>query len=283
MPRQKPRKLLIDPQLFFGLLIAISIIWLIVEILSHIVGNVMLLVLLIGVPAVAFWRRDHARRNLIQKSQTIIAQQISPLVRRRAQLVWQDAYGKPQVANWEKEKNRFIAQHIEPYLGSSVRKALRREHQTVVRLIEAHVEAAAQSHPALRNFSDNMTPAEFECFCAEQLRQAGWSARVTKQSRDQGVDIVAEKDGIRAVIQCKLYAQPVGNKSVQQVVAGRAHEQAQYGIVVSNNRYTSAAEQLASTNRILLLHYSDLWNLQNLLCNGTMLVVASDAVSAQLP
>jgi restriction endonuclease len=283
MPRQKPRKLLIDPQLFFGLLIAISVIWLVVEILSHIAGNVMLLILLIGVPAVVFWRRDHARRSLIQKSQTIIAQQISPLVRRRAQLVWQDAYGKPQVANWEKEKNRFIAQHIEPYLGSSVRKALRREHQTVVRLIEAHVEAAAQGHPALRNFSDNMTPVEFECFCAEQLRQAGWSARVTKQSRDQGVDIVAEKDGMRAVIQCKLYAQPVGNKSVQEVVAGRAHEQAQYGIVVSNNRYTSAAEQLASTNRILLLHYSDLWNLQNLLCNGTMLVVASDAVAAQLP
>ena len=85
------------------------------------------------------------------------------------------------------------------------------------------------------------------------------------QSRDQGVDVVAEKDDVRVVIQCKKYARPVGNKSVQEVAAARAHEQARYGIVVTNNRYTPAAEQLASTNGILLLHYSDLQNLHNLI------------------
>jgi restriction system protein len=76
-------------------------------------------------------------------------------------------------------------------------------------------------------------------------------------SRDQGVDVVAQKNGRRAVLQCKLYARPVGNKSVQEVAAARAHEQANLGIVVSNNRYTKAAEQLADTNDIPLLHYRD--------------------------
>jgi hypothetical protein len=88
---------------------------------------------------------------------------------------------------------------------------------------------------------------------------------VTMQSRDQGVDVVAEKSGVRVVLQCKLYARPVGNKSVQEASAARAHEQADYGIVVSNNRYTQDAEQLASANKIILLHYTDLANLDDII------------------
>ena len=58
---------------------------------------------------------------------------------------------------------------------------------------------------------------------------------------------------------------PVGNKAVQEIVAGRAHEQAHHGVVVTNNRYTSAAEQLAAANGIMLLHFRDLVNLETLL------------------
>jgi Restriction endonuclease len=121
------------------------------------------------------------------------------------------------------------------------------------------------NQPPFQTFSDEMKPAEFEAFCAEELRRAGWDARVTMQSRDQGVDVVAEKNHVRVVIQCKLYARPVGNKSVQEAAAGKAHEQADYGIVVTNNRYTLAAEQLAATNGVLLLHYRDLQNLEGIL------------------
>ena len=74
---------------------------------------------------------------------------------------------------------------------------------------------------------------------------------------------MAEKRGIRVVVQCKLYARPVGNKAVQEIAAAKAHEQAHYGVVVSNNSYTQDAEQLASTNRILLLHYTDLCELDS--------------------
>ncbi len=135
----------------------------------------------------------------------------------------------------------------------------------IARAIYMCVETEREKNPAFVAFSDDMTPSEFETFCAEQLRRAGWNARVTMQSRDQGVDVVAEKRGVRVVLQCKLYARPVGNKSVQEAAAARAHEQADYGIVVSNNRYTQDAEQLASTNKILLLHYTDLCNLDNII------------------
>ncbi|HEY6405953.1 MAG TPA: restriction endonuclease [Ktedonobacteraceae bacterium] len=267
MPHRKSPKKLIDPKLIVGILIALSALWLVVEVLSHASFSLMLVVILVGVPAAVFWRRARIRASLIRKTQMIVWQQISPLVRRRAQLVWTDAYGMPQVEKWEKEKHRFIAQLIEPCLDRGERAALHREPQTVAGLIEMHVNAAAESQPAYRDFFDHMSPAEFELFCAEQLRHAGWSARVTRQSHDQGVDVVAEKNGIRVVVQCKLYTQPVGNKAVQEIATAKAHEQAQYGVVVTNNRYTSAAEQLASTNRILLLHYSQLQNLESLLSN----------------
>lgn len=269
MARRKQH--LIDPGTALGSLIAVGVIWLTVRNLQQI----SVVILIGGVAALAYAVKNHlrrvdARRTLLQKVQAAIEQQINPLVRRRAQLVWQDAYGKPQLERWEKEKDRFITQHIESSLTPNERKALQRERTLIPDFIEAQVKVATQSHPAFRNYSDEMTPPEFEVFCAEELRRAGWNARVTKQSRDQGVDVVAEKGDIRVVIQCKRYAGPVGNKAVQEVAAAKAHEQARYGIVVTNNRYTRAAEQLASTNGILLLHYSELENLHHLLGMGTV-------------
>jgi restriction system protein len=209
--------------------------------------------------------RTRARRRLLGKVNAVINQQVASLVRRRAQLVKLDAYGKPQMEKWIREVDYFIMNHIAPSLTPMEQGILARERAAITNLLASRVEAATQAQPAFQAFCDDMTPAEFEVFCAEELRRGGWDARVTMQSRDQGVDVVAEKDGARVVLQCKLYARPVGNKSVQEVAAARAHEHANYGVVVTNNGYTLAAEQLATTNGVLLLHYLDLRNLDDIL------------------
>ena len=77
--------------------------------------------------------------------------------------------------------------------------------------------------------------------------------------------MIAERAGKRVVLQCKLYSGPVGNGAVQEIAAGRAHERADFGAVVTNSRYTAPAEQLAATNSILLLHYRDLLRLEEML------------------
>lgn len=118
---------------------------------------------------------------------------------------------------------------------------------------------------SLPQFDEKMTPAEFEHYCAEVLRACKWTARVTAISGDQGVDIVAEKRGVRIVLQCKKYAKPVGNRAVQEIVAGIAHEEAERGVVVTTSGYTRAAERLAASNNILLLHHDDLPRLDRLL------------------
>jgi restriction system protein len=282
MARRK-RKGLIDQNTAVGLLIVVIGIWLVGRIARSVMagsGTVIGLLILTLVVAAAFpitliVNRSRARQALMQMVRTTTESQMEPLLRRRAQLVRLDPYGKPQAEKWTKEINYFIEQHITPALSKNEQLALRRNYVEVLQVICTRVEAAQGVQPAFPTFSDSMTPSEFETFCAEQLRLGGWNARVTLQSRDQGVDVIGEKNGCRIVLQCKLYGRPVGNKAVQEVAAGRIYERAQFGIVVSNNRYTDAAEQLAATNGILLLHYRDLRNLEE--CLSTHLTMSERA------
>lgn len=114
-------------------------------------------------------------------------------------------------------------------------------------------------------FHEDMTPEEFEHYCAAVLREGKWKARVTRASGDQGVDIVADRRGLRIVVQCKKYSKPVGNRAVQEIVAAIAHEDAQRAVVVTTSGYTPAAEQLAASNDVLLLHHADLRRINRLL------------------
>jgi restriction system protein len=228
------------------------------------------IVLVVGVVAIAcravyLLERAAIRRALFQKAKYAVERQLKSLVRRRAQLVRQDPYGKPLLDKWTNEIDYFISNHIEPSLTSREQDLLASQRVAIADFLALRVEAEISDRPIFRDDFDGSNSVEFEVFCAEELRRAGWSAHLTGQSHDQGADVVAEKAGMRVVVQCKLHGRPVGNKSVQETAAARAHEQAHYGIVVTNNQYTCAAEHLAATNKILLLHYRDLANLETLL------------------
>jgi restriction system protein len=108
-------------------------------------------------------------------------------------------------------------------------------------------------------------PYEYEEHCAEILRADGWNARRTSGSGDQGADVIAEKDGVRAVIQCKLFSSPVGNKAVQEVTAARIFYSAQYAIVLSNQSYTRSAKKLANATGAILMHHDDIPKLPEIL------------------
>lgn len=114
-------------------------------------------------------------------------------------------------------------------------------------------------------FYQKMTPRDFEYYCAEILTQHKWITHVTQASHDQGIDIIAEKKGIRIVIQCKKYSKPVGNFAVQEVAAALAYKNADRGIVVATSGFTSAAIELAECNNILLLDHRDLCKIDKLL------------------
>jgi hypothetical protein len=100
---------------------------------------------------------------------------------------------------------------------------------------------------------DQMEGHEFEQFCADLLRKNGFDdVVVTQGSGDQGIDILAWRDGIKYGIQCKCYSSEVGNKAVQEAFAGKTYYQCHIGIVLTNRYFTRSAKDLAQTNSIVL-------------------------------
>ena len=113
-----------------------------------------------------------------------------------------------------------------------------------------------------RGFSkdyDLMEGRDFEYFCADLLQKRGFlEVEVTKGSGDNGVDILAEKDGVTYAIQCKRYEEPVGVKTVQEVYAGRDYYDRMVGVVMSNQYFTKGAVDMARKVKIMLWDRGDL-------------------------
>lgn len=100
---------------------------------------------------------------------------------------------------------------------------------------------------------DEMTGVEFERWCGRLLSAIGFrNIRYTKTSGDQGVDIVAVRNGERYAIQCKRYSGSVGNSAVQEVVAGQALYHCTRGLVMTSGYFTNGAIRLAKANGITL-------------------------------
>lgn len=100
---------------------------------------------------------------------------------------------------------------------------------------------------------DAMTGVEFEHYVAAVLRGNGYLVEVTRATGDFGVDLIATKEGVRTAVQCKRQSRVVNGAAIQQVVAGAAVHDCAATMVVSNHRYTRAAEQLASVHSCVLV------------------------------
>ena len=99
----------------------------------------------------------------------------------------------------------------------------------------------------------NMSGREFEFFCAEVLKKNGfYGVYVTPGSGDQGVDIIAEKNGLKYAFQCKHYSSSLGNKPVQEVVAGKQFYGCDVAVVITNSTFTSGAISLAQATGVEL-------------------------------
>lgn len=100
---------------------------------------------------------------------------------------------------------------------------------------------------------DCMEGHEFEFWCADALRKLGYHhVEVTPGSGDQGVDVLAQKDGIKYAVQCKRYSSDLGNKPVQEVHAGKAIYHCHVGVVITNQHFTTGAKELAAATDTLL-------------------------------
>lgn len=186
------------------------------------------------------------------------------LIKKRKQTLFYDDYGNVVYANWYKEVDYFLNRVVAPQLELRHRRVLdgrREDARRIVDKIAAYIPEVTDS-PVSVDW-DELTPIDYELQCAAALCNLGWNARTTKATGDQGVDVIADRPGVRVVLQCKKYNQPVGNSAVQEVFAAMAFERAQHAAVVSNASYTQAARQLAATTGVHLLHHSELSQLSD--------------------
>ncbi|MCD8027098.1 MAG: restriction endonuclease [Erysipelotrichaceae bacterium] len=105
----------------------------------------------------------------------------------------------------------------------------------------------------ISELDDGMSGEEFEQYVAEILKYNDYTnVELTKHTGDYGIDILADYQGYSYAIQCKMYHKPVGIAAIQQAYAGYIYYNCDYPIVVTNNRFTQAAIELADTNDVIL-------------------------------
>jgi len=102
----------------------------------------------------------------------------------------------------------------------------------------------------VHNSSDN--GRDFEFWAKEKLENLGYTISLTPITGDQGVDIIATRNGKKYAIQCKSYSGQVGNAAVQEVIAGKIFYDCDYACVVTNSSFTPFAYQLAAKAGVIM-------------------------------
>jgi restriction system protein len=106
---------------------------------------------------------------------------------------------------------------------------------------------------------DEMTGKEFENFLAIHFINCGYSVTLTQDSQDYGADLILYKDGSKTVVQAKRSKNPVGIKAVQEVAGAVRHYKGNKARVITNNRFTENAYNLADSNEV------ELWDRKKLI------------------
>lgn len=100
---------------------------------------------------------------------------------------------------------------------------------------------------------DTMSGVGFEKYIADLFRRQGYLFETTALSGDLGVDLIIIKDGVRTAIQTKRYSKPVNQAAIREAVAGMKYYKCSQSMVVTNNKFTKLAVQLAQSNNCELI------------------------------
>ena len=103
-----------------------------------------------------------------------------------------------------------------------------------------------EKKPATFTDIDSMTGFEFEDFIVDLFIKLGYVVEKRKRTREQGLDLLLFKHGVRIVVQVKRHRRPVGNRSIQEALGACVYYEGQRAIVVTNSTFTTPAKQLAA-------------------------------------
>ena len=102
----------------------------------------------------------------------------------------------------------------------------------------------------------------FEHYVAKLLAERGYTNVSLTERYDYGVDIIAEKDGVRWGIQTKRYSGLVKAAAIRQVVTGLRVYNCDRAMVITNSTFSAIAKHLADSNDCVLVDRSGLYKLE---------------------
>ncbi|WJY19707.1 restriction endonuclease [Alteriqipengyuania flavescens] len=156
------------------------------------------------------------------------------------------------------EDNRNAA--LREFFDSIDLQTDRLEFEEAANITYEHLETC-RARFLVNGFEPDLLPADgldFEIWVANSLVLFGWEAQTTPAGGDQGLDVIAKRDGRSLGLQCKLYGSAVGNKAVQEAYAGRPFHGVQKVGVISNAGFTSSAKALAHSTGVHLFSPNDI-------------------------
>jgi len=207
-------------------------------------------------PLRGYLRRRRADAELFAVLDAAVDQHAPTLARMRARTMRRDAYGNWMTARWRNDVQAFVKREViskRPWLSKTY--AMRSEK--VFRRIDGGFKEAGRPDRIANRRPDPMQPLEFGRLCVAELEAAGWHAQLTKE-RGDGADILAQLNGERLIVHCRLSDRAVEENAVEEIFAARRDDNAAFAAIISNADYAQAARRLAEDNDIALLHFTDL-------------------------
>ena len=107
---------------------------------------------------------------------------------------------------------------------------------------------------------DVMDGLVFEKYVAKLIKTQGYRNVQLTEEYDYGIDIIAERDGIRWGIQVKRYSGLVKAAAVRQAVTALRIYNCDRAMVVTNSRFSRIATELADSNSCVLIDRKTLLN-----------------------
>lgn len=105
---------------------------------------------------------------------------------------------------------------------------------------------------------DYMDGIEFENLIDAKFQKMGYTTKLTKATKDYGVDLIATKNKKSIAIQIKRYNRNVGVKAIQEVIAAKAFYKTDTAMVLTNSYFTKPAKNLAKETDVILIDRSKL-------------------------
>jgi len=103
------------------------------------------------------------------------------------------------------------------------------------------------------NYWLSLNPKAFEDAVAELFADNGWDVYVTPATRDKGVDLFIEKDGIRAVVQCKTYKKVLGPNAARDLYGTMVANDASQAFLTAPGGFSKGTKEFCNGKPITLL------------------------------